>query len=62
VSSLVGSGGARIVKNARDIIGETSKWLGDDEARQRAGRNAHDAVKRRSSGARFALKQIEKLI
>jgi len=30
VSSLVGSGGARIVKNARDIIGETSKWLCDN--------------------------------
>ena len=59
VSSLVGSGGARIVKNARDIISEASKWLGDDAARQQAGRRARSAVSRGSGGARFALKQLE---
>ena len=62
VSSLVRSGGARIVKNARDIISETSKWLGDDEARQRAGRHGHAALRRRSGGARFVLKELERLI
>jgi 3-deoxy-D-manno-octulosonic-acid transferase len=62
VSSLVNSGGARIVKNARDIISETSKWLGDDAARQLAGRRARASVSRGSGGARFALKQLEALI
>ena len=62
VSSLVNSGGARIVKNARDIVSESSKWLADDEARQRAGRHAHAALKRRSGAARFALKELERLI
>ncbi len=37
VSSLVSSGGARIVKNASDIVSEVSKWLGDDAARQAGG-------------------------
>ena len=62
VSSLVNSGGARIVKNARDIVSESSKWLADDQARERAGRLAHAALKRRSGGARFALKELERLI
>jgi 3-deoxy-D-manno-octulosonic-acid transferase len=62
VSSLVGSSGARIVKTARDIINETSKWLSNDEARQRSGRHAHAALRRRSGGARFALKELERLI
>jgi 3-deoxy-D-manno-octulosonic-acid transferase len=62
VSSLVNSGGARIVKNARDIISETSKWLRDDAARQLAGRRARASLSRGSGGARFALKQIESLI
>jgi 3-deoxy-D-manno-octulosonic-acid transferase len=62
VSSLVSSGGARIVKNARDVISETSQWLADDEARQRAGHRARAAVSRGAGGARFALKQLEGLI
>jgi 3-deoxy-D-manno-octulosonic-acid transferase len=62
VSSLVSSGGARIVKNVSDIISETSQWLADDEARQRAGQRARAAVSRSSGGARFALKQLEGLI
>jgi len=62
VSSLVGSGGARIVRNAREIVSEASKWLADDKTRARAGRYAHGALSRRSGGARFALKQLERLI
>ena len=62
VSSLVSSGGARIVKSASDIISETSQWLADDEARQRAGQRARAAVSAGSGGARFALKQLEGLI
>lgn len=62
VSSLVSSGGARIVKNASDIISETSQWLADDEARQRAGQRARAAVSAGSGGARLALKQLEGLI
>ncbi|HLX04583.1 MAG TPA: glycosyltransferase N-terminal domain-containing protein, partial [Candidatus Binatus sp.] len=30
VSSLVSSGGARVVKNARDIVSEASNWLADE--------------------------------
>jgi 3-deoxy-D-manno-octulosonic-acid transferase len=36
VSSMVNSGGARIVKNAGDIISEASKWLGDEGALQQS--------------------------
>ena len=62
VSSMVGAGGARIVKDARDIVSETSKWLGDDAARKAAGRSAHAAVSRGSGGAQIALKHLEALI
>jgi 3-deoxy-D-manno-octulosonic-acid transferase len=62
VSSLVSSGGARIVKNAGEIVSEVSKWLGDDAARQQAGRNAHASVSKGAGGAQFALKQLEALI
>ena len=62
VSSIVSSGGARIVKDARDIVIESSKWLGDDAARQRAGRIARATVNRGSGGAQLALKHLEALI
>ena len=62
VSSLVSSGGARIVRDARDIVSETSKWLGDDAARQRSGASARASVSRGSGGARSVLKQLEGLI
>ena len=62
VSSMVNAGGARIVKDARDIVSETSKWLGDDAARKAAGRSAHAAVSRGSGGAQIALKHLEALI
>jgi 3-deoxy-D-manno-octulosonic-acid transferase len=62
VSSLVSSGGARIVKNAGDIVSEASKWLGDNAAREESGRNAHASVSKGAGGAQFALKQLEALI
>ncbi len=62
VASLVGSGGARIVKDARDIVRETSSWLGDDAARQDAGRRARASVSAGAGGAQLALKQLEALI
>jgi 3-deoxy-D-manno-octulosonic-acid transferase len=62
VSALVSSGGARIVKNSGDVVSEASKWLGDDAARQQAGRNAHASVSKGAGGAQFALKHLEALI
>ncbi len=62
VSSMVSSGGARIVNNARDIVIEASKWLGDDAARQQAGRSARASMSSGAGGARLALKQLEALI
>ncbi len=62
VSSIVSSGGAQIVKNAADIVSEASKWLGDDAAREAAGRNACASVSKNAGGAQFALKQLEALI
>jgi|HubBroStandDraft_6_1064221.scaffolds.fasta_scaffold25705_2 3-deoxy-D-manno-octulosonic-acid transferase len=62
VSALVSSGGARIVKNAGEIVSEVSKWLGDDAARQQAGRNAHASVSKGAGGAQAALNQLEALI
>jgi len=62
VSSMVNSGGARIVKNAGDIISEASKWLGDEGALQQAGRSARASVSSGAGGARLALKHLEALI
>jgi 3-deoxy-D-manno-octulosonic-acid transferase len=62
VASIISSGGARIVKNAGDIVREASKWLGDDAARAAAGRSAHASVSKNAGGAQFALKQLEALI
>jgi 3-deoxy-D-manno-octulosonic-acid transferase len=62
VSSMISSGGARIVKTAADIVSETSRWLGDDAARQQAGRRASASLSNASGGAQFALKQLEGLI
>ncbi|MGC2495785.1 3-deoxy-D-manno-octulosonic acid transferase [Candidatus Binatus sp.] len=62
VSSLVTSGGARIVKNSGDVVSEASKWLADDAARQQAGRNAHASVSKGAGGAQLALKHLEALI
>ena len=62
VSSLVSSGGARIVKNARDIVSEASKWLADDASREESGRNAHASVSKGAGGAQSALKHLEALI
>jgi 3-deoxy-D-manno-octulosonic-acid transferase len=62
VSSIVSSGGARIVKDAADIVIEASKWLGDDATREEAGRRARASVSRGSGGAQFALKHLEALI
>jgi hypothetical protein len=62
VSSIVSSGGARIVKNSADIVSEASKWLGDDAARQQAGRDAHASVSKVAGAAQFALKRLVALI
>src|ERR1700723_980828 len=62
VSALVSSGGAQIVKNASDIVNESSKWLHDDAAREVAGRQARASVALGSGGAQLALKQLEALI
>ena len=62
VASLTSVGGARIVNNANDIISEASKWLGDDAARQQAGRSARAAVSGSAGGAQLALKHLEALI
>jgi 3-deoxy-D-manno-octulosonic-acid transferase len=62
VASMVSAGGARIVKDARDIVSEAAKWLGDDAARKAAGRSACASVSQASGGAQIALKHIEALI
>jgi 3-deoxy-D-manno-octulosonic-acid transferase len=62
VSSLLSAGGARIVKDGRDIVREASRWLADDAARQDAGRKARTAVSAGAGGAELALKHLEALI
>ncbi len=62
VTSLLASGGAAVVGNARDLVNECAHWLADDAARQNAGRSAHSAIVKQSGGARLALKQIQALI
>src|SRR5271163_2252989 len=58
VSSLVASGGARIVKDARDIVSAASSWLADDAVRQQAGRRARASASKGSGGAQLALMQL----
>jgi 3-deoxy-D-manno-octulosonic-acid transferase len=62
VSVLVSSGGARIVKDARDIVSACSNWLSNDDARRAAGRKARAAASKGSGGADRALMQLEAII
>ena len=62
VRSLLAAGGARIVRNAGEIVSESANWLGDDAARERAGRSALNAIVKQSGSARLALQQIRALI
>jgi 3-deoxy-D-manno-octulosonic-acid transferase len=62
VAALVASGGARIVKDAHDIVAATSTWLSDDTARREAGRSARASASTGSGAAQLALKQLEALI
>jgi len=62
VTSMLYSGGAHVVRTARDLINECARWLADDAARKKAGRAARTAIVKRSGGARLALKQIRALI
>ncbi|HEV2169711.1 MAG TPA: 3-deoxy-D-manno-octulosonic acid transferase [Candidatus Binatus sp.] len=62
VSSLVSSGGARIVKDTRETIDQASTWVRDDGARLEAGRRAHESVTSSAGGAELALKHLEALI
>jgi len=62
VNSILAAGGAAIVRNATDVVNECSHWLGDDVARQNAGRAARDAILGQSGGARIAVEKIQELI
>jgi 3-deoxy-D-manno-octulosonic-acid transferase len=60
--SLLDSGGALVVKDARDLASECTHWLADDAARREAGHSARRAIVNRSGGARLAVEQIQALI
>ena len=60
--SLLDSGGALVVRNARDLADECTHWLADDAARREAGHSARRAIANRSGGARLAVEQIRALI
>jgi 3-deoxy-D-manno-octulosonic-acid transferase len=62
VRSLLAAGGARIVRNAGEIVSESANWLSDDSAREKAGRSALNAIVKQSGGARLALQQIQALM
>ncbi len=62
VNALLEAGGAAVVKNARDIANECTRWLADDAARQDAGRSAQIAISKRSGSARISVEQIQALI
>jgi 3-deoxy-D-manno-octulosonic-acid transferase len=62
VRSLLAAGGARIVRNAGEIVSESAYWLSDDSAREKAGRSALNAIVKQSGGARLALQQIQALM
>jgi len=62
VSALHNSGGARIVKNARDLVAACDRWLGNETERVNAGQQAHNATARYSGSARLALKQVQGLL
>jgi len=60
--SLLDSGGALVVQDARDLATQCTHWLDDDAARREAGDSAHRAIVNRSGGARIAVEQIRALI
>jgi 3-deoxy-D-manno-octulosonic-acid transferase len=62
LTSMLRGGGARVVANARDLAAACTKWLEDEDSRQRAGRGALEITRHRSGGARLALRQIQSLI
>jgi 3-deoxy-D-manno-octulosonic-acid transferase len=62
VGALLASGGARIVKNARDLVAACDRWLADETERTNAGQHAHNATARYSGGARLVMKQIQGLL
>jgi 3-deoxy-D-manno-octulosonic-acid transferase len=62
VRSILAAGGARIVRNAAEIVSACANWLADDSAREKAGRSALNEIVKQSGGARLALQQIQALI
>lgn len=62
VDSIRQAGGARIVRDARDLTAECAAWLSDETARAAAGEHAREASRRIGGGARRALAQIEALL
>ncbi|MGH7814336.1 MAG: 3-deoxy-D-manno-octulosonic acid transferase [Candidatus Binataceae bacterium] len=62
VAALVEAGGARIVKEAREIADESAQWLGNEPGRAAAGDAARETIRRHGGGARRALEEIELLL
>ncbi len=60
--ALLAVGGAKVVTNAEEMARVASNWLGNDEARAAAGRNARESIERRSGGVSTSLMRLRALI
>ncbi len=60
--ALLAVGGAKVVTNADEMARVASNWLGNDEARAAAGRNARECIERRSGGVSTSLMRLRALI
>lgn len=61
-AALISEGGARVVSNADEMIRAAAKWLGNEQARQSAGRSARVCIEHLSGGVNASLTRLRSLI
>ncbi len=60
--ALLAAGGARVVRDAGEMVAAVSGWLGDDDARRGAGKSARATIERLSGGVKASLLRLRALI
>ena len=60
--ALLEAGGARIVRDAAAMVNAAEMWLGDPEARSKAGELACEAIERLGGGTRATLDHLRPLL
>ncbi|HTT75648.1 MAG TPA: glycosyltransferase N-terminal domain-containing protein [Candidatus Binataceae bacterium] len=62
VQALLAADGARIVRDASEIVNTAASWLSDDDARRSAGRNGQAAIARLGGGISATLGHLRGLM